>query len=141
MTDSINQPDLQKFPQIIVITGALHSGKSTLVQRLVDTLRSRGYRISGILARGLWQGDIRSGFEVENLTTGASTALAVRQPVTTPEQLAFKFFPEGIEAGMGALSVDICRSADVIAIDEIGKLELTGGGWASCVDSLQASDR
>ena len=121
----------------IIITGGRQSGKSTLAARLVQFLNSRGVTLSGILALGLWQDDQRQGFDLVDLKTGAKCPLARRQ--TDPEDgtiRPFKFFEKGLIAGAKALDRECCRNTSVIMVDEVGKLELNGEGWARFLEPL-----
>ena len=121
----------------IIITGGVQSGKSILAARLVQFLNSRGVLLSGILAVGLWQDGQRQGFDLVDLKTGAKCPLAKRQndsggsPITP-----FQFFDKGLAVGAKALDKERCRNTSVIMVDEVGKLELNGEGWARFLDPL-----
>lgn len=136
MTTGFNRPEPD--PAVIFITGDLHSGKTSLAGRLVDRFRSCGYRIAGILSKGFWQDDIRSSFEVEDLFSRRTALLATRTSEFESHGMAFSFKQDGIETGRLALQPEICRKADVVIIDEIGKLELNGDGWAPCIQNILA---
>ena len=121
----------------IIITGGVQSGKSTLAARLVYFLNSRGVSLSGILALGLWQDDQRLGFDLVDLKTGAKCPLARRcVDLGSSPIMPFKFFDQGLAAGAGALDQVRCRDTSVIMVDEIGKLELGGEGWARFLEPL-----
>lgn len=121
----------------IIITGDVQTGKSTLAAGLVKFLGDRGVAMAGILATGLWKDDQRQGFDLVDLKTCEKTPLARRRidPVDgaiTP----FQFFDRGMAAGEKALDVARCREASVIMVDEVGKLELKGKGWAPFLEPL-----
>ena len=121
----------------IIITGGRQSGKSTLAARLVQFLNSRGVTLSGILALGLWQDDQRQGFDLVDLKTGVKCPLARRQTDSGDNTITpFQFFDKGIAAGARALNEERCRDTSVIIVDEVGKLELQGEGWARFLDPL-----
>ena len=121
----------------IIITGGRQSGKSTLAARLVQFLNGRGVPLSGILAIGLWQDDQRQGFDLVDLKTGAKCPLARRQTNSGGNPITpFQFFDKGIAAGARALDEEHCRDTSVIMVDEVGKLELQGEGWARFLDPL-----
>jgi hypothetical protein len=48
----------------------------------------------------------------------------------------FGFLPDGIAAGLAALSPERTAGASAVFIDEIGFLELEGGGWAPALEIL-----
>ncbi len=123
----------------IIITGGVQSGKSTLAARLVRFLNSRGVSLSGILAIGLWQDDQRLGFDLVDLKTGAKCPLARRRNDLVNSAITpFKFFDQGLAAGARALDQERCCDTSVIMVDEVGKLELSGEGWARFLGPLLA---
>jgi nucleoside-triphosphatase THEP1 len=134
----IRQGDSPK-PAVIIITGPLHSGKTTLAVKLVDRLRGEAIRVKGILAPGAWTGSVRSGFDLLDLNTSRVCPFAVRtSESSSPHGMPFTFSRAGTTFGKQLLSTDACRDAGVVFIDEIGKLELAGEGWAPCLNPLLA---
>lgn len=121
----------------IIITGGLQSGKSTLAEQCVKELADRRLTTAGIIARGLWKDDLRSGFILRDLRTDELIPLAERADSSdTPGRTPFLFSPEGLKAGRAALDKERCRSADAIFVDEVGKLEADGLGWAPLLSPL-----
>ncbi|MFW5488699.1 MAG: ATP-binding cassette domain-containing protein [Desulfovibrio sp.] len=139
-------------PRVVLVTGSVQSGKSTLVTRLLAELQRAHVSTAGILAEGLWKNDQRAGFDLRDLHDGTVTPLARRDEAKrngaerdgarhngglTP----YTFFPEGDRAGRLALSPERCANSDVIVVDEVGKLELAGKGWADCLPPLLRLNR
>ncbi|MCD6532483.1 MAG: hypothetical protein J7L25_00170 [Deltaproteobacteria bacterium] len=121
----------------IIITGGIQSGKSTLASRLVQFLNDSGVTLSGIIALGLWQDDQRHGFDLFDLKTGVKCPLARRQADSEGSTITpFQFFDKGLAVGARALDKERCRDTAVIMVDEVGKLELAGEGWARFLDPL-----
>ncbi len=125
----------------IILTGAVQSGKSTLAALLVRQLKRKNIHVAGILAKGLWENNQRSGFDLIDLKTGLSMPLARRlapaEGLGKPE-MPFRFLKTGVAAGRRALNVVQCGRADLIMVDEIGKLEARGLGWAPDLAPLLA---
>ncbi|MFZ7112346.1 MAG: ATP-binding cassette domain-containing protein [Desulfatiglandales bacterium] len=129
-------------PRIVIVSGAKHSGKSTLVGHFVESAVGHGYRVSGILAKGYWKDGLREGFDIVDLSDGSSVPLARRRRYEDPHEVTvFDFNREGIEAGVRALSPERCKRADIVILDEVGKLEALGRGWAPRIGPLLALDR
>jgi nucleoside-triphosphatase THEP1 len=128
-------------PEVIILTGACQSGKSTLLSALASLLRVKGMKVAGIVAVGLWQDNRRAGFDLIDLADGRTTPLSRR---TTDDGLIdgvpFCFVEAGLEAGFEALSIERCAGADFIIIDEVGILEIRGLGWAGCLAPLLELD-
>lgn len=119
---------------MIILTGERQSGKTSLILKLMQHLTRQGCSLSGIVCPGLWQGDQRSGFELLELDTGRKSFLAQRVPGLQP--VPFMFDAHSLERGKKALDVSRCQHAEVIIVDELGRLELVGAGWAPCLQSL-----
>jgi nucleoside-triphosphatase THEP1 len=128
----------------IILTGAVQCGKSTLAEKLINRLETKDITMAGILARGLWKNNQREGFDLMDIRTGKVTPLARRSAELAPpnkDKIPFSFFEQGVTAGYDALSVAACKTAEVILVDEIGKLEARGLGWASCLSPLLTLSR
>lgn len=126
-------------PRVIILTGTCRSGKSTLLFALLRSLRRELLKVAGIIADGLWENGMRSGFNLLDLKSGVFTPLCRRSADgesrgSTP----FVFFQEGMAAGEKALSIMNCSSADVVIVDEVGPLEIRGEGWAPYLPPLLA---
>jgi nucleoside-triphosphatase THEP1 len=125
-------------PRHFIISGELQQGKTTLVTRLAEELRARGFRVAGLLALGIWDEGKRDGFDALNLATGARVPLCRRDaPEAALRTGPFGFFEQGMSFGADALSLEAAQDADLVVIDEVGPLELRGEGWAVDLDILR----
>ena len=126
---------------VILVTGGKHCGKTTLVADFIASVSGRGLRIAGILARGLWRDNLRAGFDLVDLSDGSICRLARRRHHPDPHHhLMFDFLETGMRAGTQALDPRRCRRADMVVVDEVGKLEARGDGWATHINALLAID-
>jgi len=128
------------YPRMILITGDPQSGKSTLLETLISVLRGQHITTAGILAKGLWDSGVRSGFHLIDLKRNERVQLARRLTHRKKDSIAFEFFPSGIQAGQRALSRASCAGADVVIVDEVGRLETDGKGWAPLLPPLLKLD-
>ena len=122
----------------VIVTGATGSGKTTVVRGAVEGLRARGLSVAGILAPGLLEDGRRSGFDLVDLGTGQTAALAREDAGPSgahPQWSRFAFSPDGLALGERALGPG-AFGADVLVVDEVGPFELAGGGWASALDRI-----
>jgi nucleoside-triphosphatase THEP1 len=128
-------------PSVVILTGLNQSGKSTLLEELVRFLKENDLKVAGIIAKGLWQGNIRSGFDLLDLTGGSVMPLSRRTSDGGLVQgIPFVFFEESLASGLRALSPDRCAGADVVIVDEVGFLELQGFGWSGALEPLLDMD-
>jgi len=122
---------------LFIITGASHSGKTSLLFALLERLAGRGWHAAGIVTEGHWQDGERSGFTLIDLQSGRRTPLAVRRPRDeTGAVVPYRFYPEGLAAGKQALAHIHPATDGLAVVDEVGQLELRGQGWAQCLDRL-----
>lgn len=127
--------------RVIIVTGPCQAGKSTVLSVLASLLRSRGMKIAGFIARGLWYGGRRAGFDLVDLADGRTVPLCRRTAYDELiDGIPYDFVDSGIEAGLKALSVSRCAGAHFIFVDEVGTLEIRGLGWAKCLAPLLELD-
>jgi nucleoside-triphosphatase len=110
--------------RVFLLTGSPGVGKTTVLLKVIESLKAKGYSVGGMISREVRSGGVRVGFEVLDLSNDRRGWLAhVNQPVG-PQVGKYRVNLEdlntiGVEAIVKA--VDKCH---VIAIDEIGPMEL-----------------
>lgn len=122
---------------ILVLTGDSGSGKTTLCARVVKSLKARGVDVAGVLTLPRLANGEKVGIDVEEIRTGARSALAEYVlPGQGTATLCWKFHADALAWG-----TDILRGAipcDVLVIDELGPLELIRNeGWTIAFEILQ----
>lgn len=125
---------------VFLITGPQGSGKTSLLLALADELRSHGRRPGGVAAPVVLDRGERIGYDLVDLETRERIALA--RTTIAPTGITagpFTFVPASLASGEHALATAMYHGCDVIALDEIGPLELAGKGWARALDPLLAS--
>jgi len=118
---------------VIIVTGDIGAGKTTVCQKVIELARDQGYTCGGILTfkdpdETLTVLDIRTG-EREIL---ASTHKAFDGP-RTPK---YSFSTECIDFGIQA--IESGTASDVLIVDEIGRLELGGEGFIKSLELIKA---
>ena len=118
---------------VIIVTGAIGSGKTTVCQKVINIAQSLGYTCGGILtykARG-------KGLVVLDIQTGKRKTLAGTDNIYHgPHTGKYFFNAEAIDFGIRAIDRGI--SSDILFVDEIGYLELGGGGFAKSLELVKA---
>jgi nucleoside-triphosphatase THEP1 len=124
----------------IIVTGPTGSGKTPLVALVADELIARGVPIAGFLQPAIVEDGEKVGFSVRNLRTGETVELARRAaPGDGAFGTSFEFSDEGFELGRRALK-DVPSGAIVI-LDELGPVELRGGGhWPAVARALETTE-
>jgi nucleoside-triphosphatase THEP1 len=133
--------DAAEPPPLYLVAGPSGAGKTAFLAALADAARARGLSVGGILSPGAHEGGVRTSFDVVDLATGRRAALSRRDGPAQWPKLAgpFHFSPEGASLGRDALAS--CGAADLVIVDEVGPLELSGGGWAAQLDELALARR
>lgn len=130
----------RKRRRVYIISGGLGAGKSSLAAALARLLLEKGKKPAGMIAEGFWAGGVRSGFDLLDLSVWARTPLCRRGAGGGTRAGEFGFFEEGLAAGRAALAAKKTAGAAAVFLDEVGFLELDGGGWAPQLAALLGED-
>jgi len=124
----------------VIVTGPTGSGKSPLVAAAVEALIARGVPVAGFLQPAILEDGEKVGFSVRDLRTGETVELARRVAHGDGAfGTSFTFFDEGFALGRRAL-LDVPPGA-VVVLDELGPVELRGGGhWPAVARALTNVD-
>jgi len=124
---------------VFIVTGNVHGGKSTFIRECIDRCKEKGLSVEGILAGGTFRDGERDTFSLTHIREGKTYELACRQK--KPGWFRYRkyyFNPESFEKGLSIITRGLNEEADVIVLDEIGPMELSGRGWYR---ALQLLDR
>jgi len=118
---------------VIIVTGAIGIGKTTVCRKLIEIARNRGYTCGGILTYKAVNKDII----IEDIQSGEKETLAsINNAYHGPHTAKYSFNPKGIDFGIQA--VDKGTSAAILVVDEIGHLELRGEGFVRVIELIKA---
>ena len=118
---------------VIIVTGAIGIGKSSVCEKVIKIARSQGYSCGGIITYKAQTGDII----IESIQTGKTKTLASTSYIYQGPRTGKYFFnPEGIDFGIQAIGRG--TAADILLVDELGYLELSGQGFAKAIDQIVA---
>lgn len=119
------------YIMIYILTGPVHSGKSTFLKRLVDQLKNENIRIHGFLTVCVRKDQEIVGYDLLDLKEERTIPFIRREGQKEWERVGGYFF---IPAGLAEAKFLIasCTKADILVVDEIGPLELREKGlWSS----------
>jgi nucleoside-triphosphatase len=110
--------------RVLLLTGNPGVGKTTVLMKTVNALKESGYKVGGIISREVREGGTRVGFEIVDLRSSKKGWLAHVNQKSGPQVGKYRVNIEDL-AAIGAQAImDSVENCDVIAIDEIGPMEL-----------------
>ncbi|MFH1011226.1 MAG: nucleoside-triphosphatase [bacterium] len=119
---------------MILFVGPVGGGKTTVLAHLVSEWRQSGKDVRGLLAHRVMEDGCPIGYDMEVIGEKKRSVLARKEGIGIERTGPFVFFDEALARGRRALR-DAAK-ADIVVVDEVGPLELRGGGWASEVERL-----
>lgn len=122
--------------QAFLIMGPIGAGKTKAAVALAQGLRAQGLPVGGVVSPRVVKGGQTVGYRVRDLE-GNERPLCSRDPPGI-EFRRFFFSPEGL-AFANAVLARAAQDARVVIVDEVGPLELTGGGLAPGVQAALRS--
>lgn len=126
--------------KVFLLAGQVGQGKSGMLAQLVRGLGADGLSPAGILSPSVHDQGVRIGYDLIDIAAGSRQPLSrMTDPAGDPESPRvglYNFLPRGIEFGLGALTLDKARRADLVVVDEVGPWELCDQGWAAALYDL-----
>jgi nucleoside-triphosphatase THEP1 len=128
---------MKKKSNVIIITGEIGSGKTTLISGISSQLKASGIRTGGIIAPAVYEQENKAGYTILDIATGNKMPLSqIAEIEGMPRVGKYFFISEALDFGRNALSVERNLESQIVLIDEIGAWELQGQGWASSLNEL-----
>ena len=128
---------IKKKSNVIIITGEIGSGKTTLISGISSLLKELGIKTGGIIAPAIYEQENKTGYNIIDESTGCKMQLSQIEEIDgVPRVGRYFFIPEALDYGRNALSVEKNLKSQIVLIDEIGAWELQGQGWASSLNEL-----
>lgn len=125
-------------PHVIVLSGAVGCGKTTVCEKVAARARQEGLRVGGVLTLHRSDPELGAVREVVDLATGTGRMLAATTGLCDGPRIGhWGFRRDAIEWGNERLEASC--PCDLLIIDEIGPLELVRDeGWNRAIPVLNA---
>ena len=119
--------------RLLFITCSPGKGKTSVLLKTIGVLKARGYSVGGIISREVRTCGARVGFEILDLSSGRRGWLAHVNQKHGPRIGKYRVNLEALDkTGTEAVAAAI-ENADVVAIDEIGPMELHSESFKKAV--------
>jgi nucleoside-triphosphatase len=92
--------------------------------KVAEALKARGYEVGGMLSREIRSGGNRVGFEILDLDSGRRGWLAHIDQKTGPQVGKYRVNLEDLDSIGAEAILHAAEKSDVVAVDEIGPMEL-----------------
>lgn len=123
----------------ILLTGPVHTGKTTACWKAIPRIRAAGFKVAGFISPPLLDAIGRKvGIEMMDLVSGQHQTFArLAESGEAATVGAYRLSDEAVEWARRTLAAALLANADWIVVDEIGPLELhAGGGFAFALEPL-----
>ena len=127
--------------RIWVVRGDPGVGKSTLVRRVVDEVRTRGYVVGGFTTQDVRSHGSRTGFEIHDLTSKRRGILASTTLGVGPKVGRYKVNLADLSEIATKSILESLSTADLVVCDELGPMELLSPEFRRAVKSMIDSGR
>jgi nucleoside-triphosphatase THEP1 len=146
---AVDSTSVLAYPLLVIyiLTGPIGAGKTSFLERSLPALRASQPGLDGYLSLRILAGEETAGYDLLDLRSGARTPFLRRGGEPAGQRVGpFSLLP----GGLGAAETVLCRgrpgrrggAGEFLVVDEIGPLELAGGGvWPAFVEALSAGDR
>jgi nucleoside-triphosphatase len=119
---SSGEDDLLK--RVLLLTGSPGVGKTTVLMKTVKALKESDCKVGGMISREVREDVTRVGFEILDLQSSKRGWLAHVNQKSGPQVGKYRVNIEDLNAVGAQAILDAVENCDVIAIDEIGPMEL-----------------
>lgn len=125
----------------IGITGLPEAGKTYTLLKVIEMLENSETKIGGMITKPMFKKDKKIGFEIVNWMTKEKAVLAKFNPDADIENEQFDVEIKALETiGVKAIT-QATEEADIIVIDEVGKLEVESDVFVNAVKAALETDK
>ncbi len=127
----------KRKPALFLITGDRLQGKTTFLKETTEIVRCSNINVSGFLSEAVHSDGVRTGFRITDIVTGNSADLCSINPQPgSVRQGRYWFSDYALKEGERIILSSIDAGSQLMVIDEVGPLELSGKGWYNAIEEL-----
>ena len=123
--------------KIFIISGSIGQGKTTQIQKIVESLKSQNITVGGIFSPRIMENETTIGYDIVDIMTDNRVKFLRKTTNENQTKIGnYSILPDGFQIGINALTTSKNRNNKIVIIDEVGKLELENKGWAKNITNL-----
>lgn len=123
------------------LTGPPNVGKTTVLIKVIETLKARGITCGGMVTKEIREGRERVGFEIIDIQSGKKGILAHTEVHEGPKIGKYRINEIDLEQiGVKSL-LEALEMADLIICDEVGPMELMSMKFKETIPKLITSNK
>lgn len=124
----------------VALVGTVGSGKTSAAQRLCESLERQGLRLGGVLQPRRMEQQQCRGYLLQDVASGAQRPFARRRGARDGSGLGYDFDEQGWQWAAERIT-EARRRADVVLVDELGRLEARGQGHLPALQGALDEER
>ncbi|MEM4576589.1 MAG: NTPase [Candidatus Nezhaarchaeales archaeon] len=125
----------------IFVTGRPGVGKTTLVFKVVEKLKSMKFKVGGIVTLEVRSRGVRTGFKIVDVESGAEAQLASVSSASGPRVGKYLVHVENLDSfAVNSISRAL-EKCDLLVVDEIGPMELKSQRFIEAVERALDSEK
>lgn len=132
---------MPRLGRIIILTGEIGSGKSTICLKILERLRETALDVTGIICPPIFTGSKKTGIELLDLHSRQRRQLALLNSLGTDGIQTHRWSFNEDTLRWGNTILGAATPCDVLIIDELGPLEFDRGlGFTNGLPQLDAGE-
>ncbi|UCE40978.1 MAG: hypothetical protein JSV17_16295 [Candidatus Aminicenantes bacterium] len=126
---------------INILTGPVHSGKTTLLKTIIPVLRGKNIRIDGYLSEAVWKDEKFLGYDLLDLKDQHQQPFIRKKGQQGWQRIGpFYFLPGMLD--VAEKIIHRSKNENLCVVDEVGPLELKGNGvWQALEEILMIPEQ
>ena len=138
----------ENLARVFIITGSVGEGKTTSLIKIAAELKSNGLQVAGIISPRIVLKKETVGYNIRSLNSDEEIPFLRKYGSDLSGNSEFEkshedgkigryeIQTEGLSFGQQIIEECLISAPEIIIIDEVGRLELEGRGWDTCLKRL-----
>ena len=138
----LNEIDEKNRANVILISGGVADGKTTIVKELVKELKAADRSISGFISPRIMAKGKTIGYDIEIINTSERLEFLRENTIDLKGSTIGKYLinEAALLKARQVLNIAMGQAFEFVVIDEVGRLEIGGGGWYKELKNLLETD-